>query len=506
MILLKAFGTQLSMFSKPYSREGETRQGKGGTLQLKRNASGKGAHWVLSEKANKQTASGPATQGSSAAASSKQSGNANQQSSVHSQQSEKEKENTPAPGGLKILNNKKAYDILKERLGNEATIINKGDRSLNYKKKGVLQLVNELNDGSLNLFIKNEKDEQKIYSIHKDQASTENNGNVVFHFADREIVITSEKLKMDEEKPEVKFKSVSDNPQKWESKNKEKLTPPEKTFAKGNYSYEYRSIDDTPESGAQLLGRIIAKDTNGKIIGDLTIGKNTYQNTFEASVEVDPKYRRKGIATAMYDIGEEIVGNKFTPAPSHTPYAEAFWKDREQTKVKLNALKEPVGEQEIGQNLSSQEVATKPEEPSKVSSTPITAYHGTDAKFTEFNPNFSNSNSSTGVRKGHFSFTDSKEVAESYGENIIEVNLDIKNPLVVDADNMPFNEIKFRSKYYSENINDIAEIAQKEGYDALIVKNVKDTGGKTSKPAGFDTATTTIVFNKKQIQINPTEV
>ena len=46
------------------------------------------------------------------------------------------------------------------------------------------------------------------------------------------------------------------------------------------------------------------------------------------SMEVIPKYRRKGIATMMYDFAEEL-GNDVAPSEALTDPGKAFWRNRD---------------------------------------------------------------------------------------------------------------------------------------------------------------------------------
>lgn len=128
----------------------------------------------------------------------------------------------------------------------------------------------------------------------------------------------------------------------------------------------------------------------------------------------------------------------------------------------------------------------------------IKVYHGTDNTFKEIDPSKSNSSSKTGVGEGHVFYTTDREIAGSYGKNILESTLQPKNPLVVDAGSLDWRDIKFEGKSYT--INELATIAEKRGYGSLIVENVRDTGGKQvgDQPAGFKSATTIAIFNKQQ--------
>jgi hypothetical protein len=126
--------------------------------------------------------------------------------------------------------------------------------------------------------------------------------------------------------------------------------------------------------------------------------------------------------------------------------------------------------------------------------------HWTEAEFDVFDWKLSWTQSKTGAGKWHIFFTDSVEVANSYGSKVKKWYVELKNPLIVDAKDSPRNEIKYKWETWWENVNDIAIDAQKEWYDWVIFKNVKDTGGKSSKPAWFTSSTTTVVFDSSQVK------
>jgi hypothetical protein len=45
-------------------------------------------------------------------------------------------------------------------------------------------------------------------------------------------------------------------------------------------------------------------------------------------VAVKRAHRRNGIATAMYDLAEEVMGAEFRPCTPHSAHAAAFWSHR----------------------------------------------------------------------------------------------------------------------------------------------------------------------------------
>src|SRR5690606_20277340 len=75
-------------------------------------------------------------------------------------------------------------------------------------------------------------------------------------------------------------------------------------------------------------------------------------------------------------------------------------------------------------------IVTAQENTSKVvdeNGEPMVVYHGTDAEFTEFEPTKPNFYQET---EGWYFFTDKKEAAKTFGENVIPVFLNIDNPTI----------------------------------------------------------------------------
>jgi hypothetical protein len=178
---------------------------------------------------------------------------------------------------------------------------------------------------------------------------------------------------------------------------------------------------------------------------------------------------------------------------------------------------------------------------------PLVVFHGTDSDFSKFDPEMSNTGAGTGVPKGAFVFSDHTGVASSYaaiefdrhgwrdpkitdafrdliksgaswdeqlaflekhpagydefkeGGNVMPCYLRIEKPLVVDAKGWHWHEIYYQPKGYRSpepfTTNELAALAKEEGYDGLIVKNVKDVHkGPTH------VGTTFFVFSPNQIK------
>jgi GNAT superfamily N-acetyltransferase len=127
--------------------------------------------------------------------------------------------------------------------------------------------------------------------------------------------------------------SLSDNPEKWRAKTKD--FPREKskfiretTFK--DFTLYWRRKPSSDFDDFSILATV-PSDDGERVVGDLFYGPwngDPSEKDFEGAIEVDPEFRRQGLATAMYAWAERISGQKFRPATSHTDAAEALWKQK----------------------------------------------------------------------------------------------------------------------------------------------------------------------------------
>lgn len=63
------------------------------------------------------------------------------------------------------------------------------------------------------------------------------------------------------------------------------------------------------------------------VVGKVEIRKSA-NGFYGTGLEVAPEYRRRGIATRMYDYAEGVLGRKLTPEFQQTEDGIEFWKSR----------------------------------------------------------------------------------------------------------------------------------------------------------------------------------
>lgn len=122
--------------------------------------------------------------------------------------------------------------------------------------------------------------------------------------------------------------SVSDNPEKWVAKTK--------IFKRHHFSKTRRFKEFTlhwkPESDPGYYDMVATVGEGDELLVVAALGYGPWNCEdvcrLEGAIEVDPRFRRRGIASAMYDWAEDLSGLKFAPASSHTDDAKAFWKAR----------------------------------------------------------------------------------------------------------------------------------------------------------------------------------
>lgn len=121
--------------------------------------------------------------------------------------------------------------------------------------------------------------------------------------------------------------SFADDPKRWEARTKKASELKfSKTKKVGAYTYKHVSRDNE-NPFAPKFGSVWAFDASGEVVGVLNIAEDS-NGLMKAAVEVAKPHRRHGVATQMYDFGEYITGNRFSPEENQSKSAEEFWKKR----------------------------------------------------------------------------------------------------------------------------------------------------------------------------------
>lgn len=138
---------------------------------------------------------------------------------------------------------------------------------------------------------------------------------------------------------------------------------------------------------------------------------------------------------------------------------------------------------------------------------PMVVYHGSsDARFMADSGVFMSLKDRYGDKKGvgAFWFAESRQTARTYADDkraldyqaaepaVIPAYIKLENPLVVDGGGKPWREAQAIGK-----TSDVIEKAQTEGYDGVIIKDVRDDYNSSTKTKA---TTTYVVFDSRQIK------
>lgn len=97
-------------------------------------------------------------------------------------------------------------------------------------------------------------------------------------------------------------------------------------------------------------------------------------------------------------------------------------------------------------------------------------FHGTDAKFGSFDDqHLGSANGTAPINMTGFNFTDSADVAKTFGGNVLACEVTINKPRVIDAKGANYSDFKHK-------INDVLDRVDRSKYDGIIIKNYMDAG------------------------------
>jgi len=311
--LFKAFGKQISMFgAQPYAKEGQTKEGRGGTLKLTRDSSGKGAHWKLVNKQNTND------------------------NSLKANQTAKEENKT----GGKIISPTNAFDLLQDKIGNSVLL---QDNEGNLLGEGALQLVNENSEGNYSLFVKEANGFDSLIPIPKNQAVIQKEDGINFKFADKNIVISTEQKSKIASKP-VEIQKAEENAK--HARNLEKMrnyndwqkkADNYANIANGQKDWFFGDLEnaaDAEDINFSVRDRIIKKaDTLFKEIkrGATKADKPEIYSALIGAVEVKSIAKAKAVISQLKKKGYEITVNEFDKGIDDVKDKENFF-----TRVKIS--------------------------------------------------------------------------------------------------------------------------------------------------------------------------
>lgn len=118
-------------------------------------------------------------------------------------------------------------------------------------------------------------------------------------------------------------------------------------------------------------------------------------------------------------------------------------------------------------------------------------YHGTNSNFDKFNEPTGNGSRSLGIWA-----TDDQGLAEMFGDNVLEVELDYKNPFTITTEK--WNRIRDNHATDTSYFIKWREQLIKDGYDALFIS---EEVFKASSGTEFKDPNQVAVFFAKQIRI-----
>ncbi len=128
----------------------------------------------------------------------------------------------------------------------------------------------------------------------------------------------------------------------------------EKMGARGDWTRDGYTIHHSRAAGSHSFVRVEAR-LGDKVVGELDAGHSTAYPGFARAVNitVHPQHRRRGLATAMYQRAEQVLGAKFVPGTSQTKQARALWDQEERPFGKVEA-DHTIGSPEVNLALEMQ--------------------------------------------------------------------------------------------------------------------------------------------------------
>lgn len=93
------------------------------------------------------------------------------------------------------------------------------------------------------------------------------------------------------------------------------------------HGYKFSAVHH--DMGDETLTHIKVHDAQGQEVGGTVLGHGpSSQGLYPYDLDVHPAHRRKGLATAMYNHAQQLLGKPVVPSRTQTGDAQAFWASR----------------------------------------------------------------------------------------------------------------------------------------------------------------------------------
>jgi 2-polyprenyl-3-methyl-5-hydroxy-6-metoxy-1,4-benzoquinol methylase len=252
----------------------------------------------------------------------------------------------------------------------------------------------------------------------------------------------------------------------------------ESSTAKHPHSFEVTKIEVLPETsentsitGAQRIPTAMAGTTEAaKLLQGV-------EKSYDKGVKVLEVSEKSGGSDEIADIiSRARADGSYMKAPNGKPTRLT---ERQWAQVRTPQFKAWFGDWEKGE--ASSKVLDENGEP-------LVVYHGTTAYEerrtwneqkkeydTESSPFTVFKRRVDGLRNAGFFFNSNLDNAGGYGYNTYDTYLDLRNPLIIDCHGDNYSSIRFDGR--EMDTYGWAEYAEKNGYDGLILQNVRDGVG-----------------------------
>jgi hypothetical protein len=418
----------------------------------------------------------------------------------------------------KILNNKDASDVVKSEAKNKIDqIVKSNEEGLIKVVKNTSKLDDKLVDKVVEIEIKNSELRNKANQINEDKTISKDQKKILLsglkdEFTKNELlredIVGGRKSSFDilPEDQSTKFKEEAANVLK-----KEEL---DKGVEENKINISAEDINNkAKELYNQKINKENEKSTRETDTEEKPTGTNTEQTTSAVQQKDGNAELQKEVDKLREEEIKELTENVENPEGFITDGKVDAKKVSESDNAKAKEIYAKYDKliKPLLSNIKTQELNSVLKDKSGKSKR---FYHGSINKIVG---DFENRNTNI----DGFFFSSDIDNAKTYGENIEEVSLNIKNPLIIDSDGLKFTDdipIKVIAKYpgqeeYETTIplgideivymvkngkrkNSFIEIKDRESYDGVVFKNIIDPSLSSKREVPQDTV---VVFNNDQI-------